>query len=122
VRARYPGQAYLDPGNIWPDLTAYMGAPARATPKTASRAGYEQGRLLGGGSAINAMVANRGAPSDYDEWGALGAEGWSWDKRAALFQEARGATSTSTSPITARPARSRSPHQARPHVAVRQGA
>ena len=29
---------------------------------------YEQARVLGGGSSINGQLANRGAPTDYDEW------------------------------------------------------
>ncbi len=85
VRSRYPGRAYLDPGNIWTALQAfYSGAERRKsnTPRT-----YEQARLLGGGSAINAMVANRGAPEDYDEWGALGAEGWSGDVALKYFRK-----------------------------------
>jgi 5-(hydroxymethyl)furfural/furfural oxidase len=86
VRARYPGQAYLDPANIWSKLTAYMGAPLGNTDNRQPRR-YEQGRLLGGGSAVNAMVANRGAPSDYDEWGELGAEGWSWDAALPYFKK-----------------------------------
>ena len=86
VRSRYPGQAYLDPGNIWSKLTAYMGAPLGNTDNRQPRR-YEQGRLLGGGSAVNAMVANRGAPSDYDEWGQLGAEGWNWDSALPYFKK-----------------------------------
>lgn len=86
VRSRYPGQAYLDPGNIWPNLTAYLGAPLGNTDGRAPRR-YEQGRLLGGGSAVNAMVANRGAPGDYDEWGALGAEGWSFANALPYFRK-----------------------------------
>jgi 5-(hydroxymethyl)furfural/furfural oxidase len=63
MRTRYPGRAFLDPANIWGSLTAYMGAPlGNADNRTPRR--YEQGRVLGGGSAIIAMVANR------DEWGA----------------------------------------------------
>ncbi|MBI4048981.1 MAG: GMC family oxidoreductase N-terminal domain-containing protein, partial [Devosia nanyangense] len=42
VRSRYPGQAYLDPGNIWPNLTAYLGAPLGNTDGRAPRR-YEQG-------------------------------------------------------------------------------
>jgi 5-(hydroxymethyl)furfural/furfural oxidase len=34
--------------------------------------------ILGGGSSINGQLANRGAPTDYDEWEARGASGWSW--------------------------------------------
>jgi 5-(hydroxymethyl)furfural/furfural oxidase len=84
VRTRYPGKAYIDDNNIWPDLKAYIGAAggsSRAPRK------YEQGRLLGGGSAVNAMVANRGAPDDYDEWGRLGAAAWSWDEALPYFRK-----------------------------------
>ena len=68
IRSRYPGRAYLNPGNIWPKLQAHIGAPGGRTDGRSPRL-YEQGRVLGGGSAVNAMVANRGAPGDYDEWG-----------------------------------------------------
>jgi len=39
---------------------------------------YEQARVLGGGSSINGQLANRGAPTDYDEWESRGAAGWGW--------------------------------------------
>lgn len=83
VRARYPGRAYLDTRNIWNTLTAAMGR-TRAGRPAARR--YEQAKLLGGGSAINALMANRGAPSDYDEWEALGAEGWGWEACLPVFR------------------------------------
>ncbi|MDZ5450128.1 GMC family oxidoreductase [Labrys sp. ZIDIC5] len=36
-----------------------------------------QGRVLGGGSSVNAMVYMRGQPADYDNWAEnYGAEGW----------------------------------------------
>jgi choline dehydrogenase len=38
-----------------------------------------QGRVLGGGSSVNAMVYMRGQPADYDNWADnYGAEGWSY--------------------------------------------
>ncbi len=77
VRGRYPGRAYLDARNIWSHLTALMGHPRSNTAPRPPRR-YEQARLLGGGSAINALMANRGAPADYAEWQALGADGWGW--------------------------------------------
>jgi 5-(hydroxymethyl)furfural/furfural oxidase len=80
VRSRYPGRAYLDTANIWRRLKARMSASA-----TTRR--YEQARLLGGGSAINALMANRGAPADYDEWHALGAHGWTWSACLPYFRK-----------------------------------
>ena len=84
VRARYPGRAYLDTTNIWSGLTALMGDAARNAGRRPRR--YEQARLLGGGSAINALMANRGAPGDYDEWEELGAAGWNWDACLPVFR------------------------------------
>ncbi len=81
IRARYPGRAYLDVSNIWQRLTALMGNRANATRR------YEQARILGGGSAINALMTNRGAPADYDEWQALGAQGWSWETCLPYFRK-----------------------------------
>ncbi|MCQ2006242.1 GMC family oxidoreductase [Rhizobium sp. NRK18] len=84
IRSRYPGRAYLDTRNIWSHLTALMGY-SRSNVSSRSSRRYEQARLLGGGSAINALMANRGAPADYDEWQALGAGGWSWDECLPYF-------------------------------------
>ncbi|KFE55136.1 GMC family oxidoreductase [Pseudomonas syringae] len=80
IRSRYPGRAYLDTSNIWQRLTALVG-------KRSSERRYEQARILGGGSAINALMTNRGAPDDYDEWQRLGAEGWNWDSCLPYFRK-----------------------------------
>ena len=37
-----------------------------------------RGRLMGGTSMVNATIAARGAPFDFDRWAAMGAAGWSW--------------------------------------------
>jgi len=37
-----------------------------------------RGKVLGGSSAINAMVHVRGEPGDFDDWAAAGNPGWSW--------------------------------------------
>ena len=40
---------------------------------------YAQGRVLGGGSSINAQVFTRGCPEDYDAWAdEFGCTGWSF--------------------------------------------
>jgi choline dehydrogenase len=53
--------------------------PARAVP-------YPRGRVIGGSSAVNATIALRGAPADYDEWAALGNDEWSWAKVLPTFR------------------------------------
>lgn len=60
------------------------------------RTGYQpRGRGLGGSSAINAMVYIRGHKWDYDNWAALGCDGWSYDDVLPVFKRcednARGA-------------------------------
>ena len=42
------------------------------------RLGTPRGRVLGGSSSINALVYIRGNAWDYDNWAALGCEGWSY--------------------------------------------
>lgn len=49
-----------------------------------------QGRTLGGGSSVNAMIYIRGQQQDYDEWAAAGAKGWSWDDVLPVFRRAEG--------------------------------
>jgi choline dehydrogenase len=53
--------------------------PGRAIP-------YPRGRVIGGSSAVNATVALRGAPADYDEWASLGNDAWSWAKVLPHFR------------------------------------
>ncbi|RZO69097.1 MAG: glucose-methanol-choline oxidoreductase [Parvularculaceae bacterium] len=53
------------------------------------RRGFQpRGRTLGGSSSINAMIYIRGTPSDYDQWAALGATGWSWRDVLPYFKKA----------------------------------
>ena len=81
-------------------------APSQNDPENRRRARYEQARILGGGSSINGLIANRGAPTDYDGWEQLGATGWNFDVGAAVFPQARARSRISTASITARTARS----------------
>ncbi|KAL8938585.1 MAG: hypothetical protein Q9216_003813 [Gyalolechia sp. 2 TL-2023] len=44
-----------------------------------------QGKVLGGGSILNAMCWNRGGQDDYNAWAALGNPGWDWDGMLPYF-------------------------------------
>lgn len=81
----YPIVAYFDPRHHWRQLRVfYDHAPADRDARGPYR--YEQARIMGGGSSINGMMANRGAPADYDEWAELGADGWTWDDVLPYFR------------------------------------
>ncbi|MPZ57742.1 MAG: choline dehydrogenase [Rhizobiales bacterium] len=47
---------------------------------------YPRGKVIGGSSAINAMIYNRGQARDYDLWRQLGLTGWGWDDVLPLFK------------------------------------
>jgi choline dehydrogenase-like flavoprotein len=47
---------------------------------------YPRGKVIGGSSAINAMVYMRGQAGDYDHWRQLGLPGWSWDDVRPYFR------------------------------------
>ncbi len=85
----YSGTAYLDRRFHWTELkvsTEVVSHNNPDAPKPRLRK-YEQARVLGGGSSINGQMANRGAPTDYDEWAARGATGWSWNDVLPYFRK-----------------------------------
>ncbi|HEY0235220.1 MAG TPA: GMC family oxidoreductase N-terminal domain-containing protein [Afipia sp.] len=47
---------------------------------------YPRGKVIGGSSAINAMVSMRGQAADYDHWRQLGLTGWGWDDVLPAFK------------------------------------
>ncbi len=47
---------------------------------------YPRGKVIGGCSAINGMIAMRGQAADYDGWRALGLDGWGWSDMVGCFR------------------------------------
>ena len=47
---------------------------------------WPRGKVLGGSTALNGMVYNRGTKSDYDELEGLGNKGWGWDDILPAFE------------------------------------
>jgi 5-(hydroxymethyl)furfural/furfural oxidase len=82
------GRAYYNPLYTWQDLRVHL-RPVRSVndPERSAPRRYEQARLVGGGSSINGMMANRGVPDDYDQWETLGATGWSWQDVLPYFRK-----------------------------------
>ena len=48
---------------------------------------YPRGRVIGGSSAINAMIYMRGQAADYDHWRQMGLAGWGWSDVLPLFRK-----------------------------------
>ena len=47
---------------------------------------YPRGKVIGGSSAINAMISMRGQAADYDHWRQLGLAGWGYDDVLPYFK------------------------------------
>jgi len=47
---------------------------------------YPRGKVIGGSSAINAMISMRGQAADYDHWRQLGLSGWGWEDVLPVFR------------------------------------
>ena len=88
ISSRYPGRAYFNPRYSWPDLRVTLGAAHLNDPARRPQARYEQARIMGGGSSINGIGVNYGAPGDYDDWHAAGAAGWRWRDVEPYFRKA----------------------------------
>src|ERR1700690_1233413 len=78
IRGKSLFEAVAEPGRIWPALNAVCADGQAPTL-------YLRGRGVGGSSAVNAQVAIRGLPSDYDRWAAQGCSGWGWDGVRSAF-------------------------------------
>ena len=74
-----------------PITTTPISGPASrsigAARTTRRRSGFLEARLMGGGSSVMGMVAYCGAPEDYAEWEAHGAQGWGWTDVLPFFRK-----------------------------------
>ncbi|MEM7255696.1 MAG: GMC family oxidoreductase N-terminal domain-containing protein, partial [Pseudomonadota bacterium] len=74
------GRTFFDPTVNW----MYETEPV---PSTADRASYwPRGKVLGGSSAINAMVYIRGHRADFDDWRDAGNPGWAYADVLPIFR------------------------------------
>src|SRR3984893_7159224 len=85
-------EAGADPGDDVPDeiLHVRLGSGVAAYDwdynDPAVGLNLSRGKVVGGSSAVNATVALRGQPQDYDRWVELGARGWDWASCLPYFK------------------------------------
>ena len=61
--------------------------PSRSAGLNGRREYVPRGKVFGGTSSMNAMVYQRGHPSDYDNWVALGNRGWAYADVLPFFKK-----------------------------------
>ncbi|CAB3237821.1 unnamed protein product [Arctia plantaginis] len=83
VPALWP--ALLGSNIDWQYSTEPDGKSCLAYPE--GRCGWPRGKMMGGSSSINSMLYVRGNRLDYDEWAALGNQGWSYKDVLPFFKK-----------------------------------
>ena len=83
----YPMGASFNPSYHWRELKVRLSHTPTNSERRATPRFMEQARVVGGGSSINAQMANRGSPLDYNEWEDLGAMGWKWENVLPYFRK-----------------------------------
>jgi len=74
------GRTFFDPRINW----KYQTEPEPAL--NGQRGYWPRGKVLGGSSAINAMVYCRGLPGDFDDWRDQGNPGWGWSDVEPVYR------------------------------------
>ncbi|XP_054724116.1 LOW QUALITY PROTEIN: glucose dehydrogenase [FAD, quinone]-like [Uloborus diversus] len=65
----------------------YLTVPQKNTGQSLvnEQVAWPSGKTIGGSSVLNAMLNIRGNRQDYDDWAAMGAEGWSYEEVLPFF-------------------------------------
>ncbi len=89
IRDSYSGTAYFDPRFHWTELKVTTQVVSHNNPRGDARRCANTSRRACWAAAprSTARLANRGAPTDYDEWEARGAAGWSWKDVLPYFRK-----------------------------------
>jgi choline dehydrogenase len=75
-------------GKIVPNPKYNWGYETEPEPELNNRRiTWPRGKVLGGSGSINGLVFLRGAPSDFDEWERLGAQGWGYKDVLPYFKK-----------------------------------
>jgi 5-(hydroxymethyl)furfural/furfural oxidase len=87
ILATYPGKAMANMKYFWPELKAQRGRGDYIPASAREPSFLHQARVMGGGSSINAQIALRGLPRDFDGWAEAGARGWNWNSVLPYFRK-----------------------------------
>ncbi|PQE01330.1 GMC oxidoreductase [Mycobacterium sp. EPG1] len=73
------GKLFDSPRHMWHYETTPFGPDAHVEQ-------WMRGKVLGGSSAVNGMIYNRGHRADYDSLEQMGNKGWGWDEMLPIFK------------------------------------
>lgn len=111
---------------LWPNPALTWGFLSEPEPELEGRRlPVARGRMLGGTSSLNGMMAIRGHKADYDGWRDSGLTGWGWDDVLPWFRKLerhwRGETAEhgGSGPLSVEPHPAPSPLMARAVEAAR---
>jgi len=78
----------LTVSKLWPNPAVTWGFVSEPEPELdCRRLPVARGRMLGGTSSLNGMMAIRGHAADYDGWRDQGLAGWGWDDVLPYFRK-----------------------------------